>query len=99
MKTNRFFIIVAAAALLLISCSNDDERMLTIINEDGSCSREMSFHPFQEDVMAPLNKTIQTHGLYYNTDWERTWSVMGATTPTGSAPGQSWATPSAMHVL
>ena len=77
MKTNRFFIIVAAAALLLTSCSNDDERMLTIINEDGSCSREMSFHPFQEDVMAPLNKTIQTHGLYYNTDWERTWSVMG----------------------
>ena len=77
MKTNRFFIIVAAVALLLTSCSNRDERMLTIINEDGSCSREMSFHPVREDVMAPLNKTIQTHGLYYNTDWERTWSVMG----------------------
>ena len=77
MKTNRFFIIVAAAALLMTSCSNRDERMLTIINEDGSCSREMSFHPVREDVMAPLNKTIQTHGLYYNTDWERTWSVMG----------------------
>lgn len=77
MKTNRILTIVAVAALLLTSCNNQDERMLTIINEDGSCSREMSFHPFQEDVMAPLNKTIQTHGLYYNTDWERTWSVMG----------------------
>lgn len=77
MKTNRILTLVAAAALLMTSCSNQDERMLTIINEDGSCIREMSFHPFQEDVMAPLNKTIQTHGLYYNTDWERTWSVMG----------------------
>ena len=77
MKTNRILVIVAATALLMTSCSNRDERMLTIINEDGSCSREMSFHPFQEDVMAPLDKTIQTHGLYYNTDWERTWSVMG----------------------
>ena len=77
MKTNRILTIVAAMVLLMSSCSNQDERMLTIINEDGSCSREMSFHPVQEDVMAPLNKTIQTHGLYYNTDWERTWSVMG----------------------
>ena len=60
MKTNRILTLVAAAVLLMTSCSNDDERMLTIINEDGSCSREISFHPFQEDVMAPLNKTIHT---------------------------------------
>ena len=77
MKTNRILTIVAAMVLLMSSCSNQDERMLTIINEDGSCSREMSFHPVQEDVMAPLNKPIQNNGLYYNTDWERTWSVMG----------------------
>ena len=76
MKTNRILTIVAAAVLLMTSCSNDDERMLTIINEDGSCSREISFHPFQEDVMAPLNKTIQTHGLYYNTDCGRSWVTL-----------------------
>ncbi len=57
MKTNRILNLVAAAVLLMTSCSNDDERMLTIINEDGSCSREMSFHPVQEDVMAPLNNS------------------------------------------
>ena len=77
MKTNRFLIIVAAAALLMTSCNNKDERMLTIINEDGTCSREITFHPTQEQVMAPLNEPIQTKGLYYNPDWERTWSVMG----------------------
>ena len=77
MKTNRLLIIVAAAALLMTSCSTDDERMLTIINEDGTCSREMTFHPYREQVMAPLSEPIQTKGLYYNPDWERTWSVMG----------------------
>ena len=77
MKTNRLLIIVAAAALLMTSCSTDDERMLTIINEDGTCSREMTFHPDQETVMAPLNEPIQSNGLHFGTDWERTWSVKG----------------------
>ena len=45
MKTNRILFILAAMMLLMTSCSNRDERMLTIINEDGSCSREISFHP------------------------------------------------------
>ena len=77
MKTNRFLVIVAAAALLMTSCSNKDDRMLTIINEDGTCSREMTFHPDQEDVMAPLSETINTNGMIFRPGWERTWSVMG----------------------
>ena len=77
MKTNRILTIVAATVLLMTSCSNDDERMLTIINEDGTCSREMTFHPDQETVMAPLNEPIQSNGLHFGTDWERTWSVKG----------------------
>ena len=77
MKTNRFFIILAALVLLMTSCSNRDERMLTIINEDGSCSREMSFHPYKEQVQASINEPIEINGMYYNTDWERTWSVIG----------------------
>jgi hypothetical protein len=77
MKTNRFFVIVAAAALLMTSCSNKDERMLTIINEDGTCSREMTFHPDQEDVMSPLSETINANGMIFSPGWKRTWSVMG----------------------
>ena len=77
MKTNRFFIIVAAVALLMTSCRNNDSQMLTIINEDGTCSREMSFHPYPKEVMAQLNEPIESSCLHFGTDWQRTWSVAG----------------------
>ena len=77
MKTNRFLIIVAALMLLITSCNNKDERMLTVINADGTCSREMSFHPYSSDVMAPLNETIESNGLHFGPDWQRSWTVVG----------------------
>ena len=77
MKTNRILIIVAAAVLLLTSCNNGHERMLTIINEDGSCSREMSFHPYPNSVMASSDEPIENDGLHFGADWQRSWSVVG----------------------
>ena len=77
MKTNRILTIVAAIALLLTSCSNDNERMLTIINEDGTCSREMTFEPERETVTASLDDPIKDNGLHFGSDWERTWSIKG----------------------
>ena len=77
MKTNRFLIIVAALMLLITSCNNKDERMLTVINPDGTCSREMSFHPYSSDVMAPLSAPIENNGLHFSPDWQRTWTVVG----------------------
>lgn len=79
MKTNRFYIIAAVLMLLITSC-NDDSSMLTIINEDGTCSREMSFHPYPKDVMAPVNEPVDNDGLHFKSDWERTWSVVGDST-------------------
>ena len=79
MKTNRFYIIAAALVLLITSC-NDDSSMLTIINEDGTCSREMSFHPNPQAVMATVDQSIDNDGLHFKSDWERTWSVMGDST-------------------
>lgn len=79
MKTSRFYIIAAVLMLLITSC-NDDSSMLTIINEDGTCSREMSFHPYPKDVMAPVNEPVDNDGLHFKSDWERTWSVVGDST-------------------
>lgn len=79
MKTNRLYIIAAALVLLITSCDNESN-MLTIINEDGTCSREMSFHPNPKSVMAPPDEPIYNDGLHFNSDWERTWSVVGDST-------------------
>ena len=77
MKTNKFLMIIAAFVLLFTSCNNKDERMLTVINPDGTCSREMSFHPYPKEVMAPLNETIESNGLHFGPDWQRSWTVVG----------------------
>ena len=77
MKTNRFLIIVAAMMLLITSCNNKDERMLTVINPDGTCGREMSFHPHPKEVMAPLNEPIENNGLHFGSVWQRSWTVVG----------------------
>ena len=77
MKTNRILTIVAAMVLLLTSCNNGHERMLTIINEDGTCSREMSFHPYPNSVMASSDEPIENDGLHFGADWQRSWSVVG----------------------
>ena len=77
MKTNKFLMIIAAFVLLFTSCNNKDERMLTVINPDGTCSREMSFHPYPKEVMAPLNETIENNGLHFGPDWQRSWTVVG----------------------
>lgn len=76
MKTNRV-LIGLIAAVLLTSCNNDESTMQTVINEDGTCSREISFHPDPQGVMAKADEPIEDHCLHFSTDWERTWSVVG----------------------
>jgi hypothetical protein len=77
MKTNRFYIVVAAIMLLMTSCRDNDSRMLTIINEDGTCSREFSFHPYSTSVMVPSDEPIENDGLHFGAGWQRSWSVVG----------------------
>ena len=78
MKTSSISIIIAAVVLLFMaSCRDNDSRMLTIINEDGTCSREFSFHPYPNSVMASSDDPIENDGLHFGADWLRSWSVVG----------------------
>jgi hypothetical protein len=77
MKTNRLLIAVAALVLLLSACNNKDERMLTVVNPDGTCSREMSFHPDATSALTPLSEPIENDCMHFGTDWQRSWSVVG----------------------
>ena len=43
MKTNNFYGCMMVAAMLLASCQQPDVKMHTIIHEDGTCTREVSY--------------------------------------------------------
>ena len=68
---------IAAMMLVLIaaSCKNKDDRMLTVIHEDGSCSREYTFHTTQQWLSASPEEDYDS---IVNKTWERSWSVLGA---------------------
>lgn len=69
--------IIAAMMLVLVaaSCKNKDDRMLTVINEDGTCSREYTFHSTQQWLGIPPEEDYDS---IVDKTWERSWSVQGA---------------------
>ncbi len=78
-KPSRLFAMIAFMAALLSSCQGDIE-MLTIVNEDGSCMRE---------IMVDADRSLLTTGKYDNDDprvariedgWELYWSYKGDST-------------------
>lgn len=78
-KPSRLFAMIAFMAALLSSCQGDIE-MLTIINEDGSCMRE---------IMVDADRSLLTTGKYDNDDprvariedgWELYWGYKGDST-------------------
>ena len=69
--------IIAAMTLVLVaaSCKNKDDRMLTVINEDGTCSREYTFHSTQQWLGIPPEENYDS---IVDKTWERSWSILGA---------------------
>ena len=75
-KSSKLFVMIAFMAALLSSCQGDIE-MLTIVNEDGSCMRE---------IVVAADRSLLTTGKYDNEDprvariedgWELYWGYKG----------------------
>ena len=75
MKTNSKMIFAMMLMMLAASCRNKDDRMLTIVNEDGTCSREYTFHTSQQWLAATPDEDYDS---IVDKSWERSWSVIGA---------------------
>lgn len=74
MKTNSRIFMALMLALLATSCRNKDDHMLTVINEDGTCSREYTFKTTQQWLAASADEDYDS---IIDKSWERTWSVQG----------------------
>ena len=61
--------------LIMASCKNKEDRMLTVINADGTCSREYTFHSTQQWLSIPSEEDYDS---IVDKTWERSWSVLGA---------------------
>jgi hypothetical protein len=75
MKTNIKIIAAMTLVLIMASCKNKDDRMLTVINADGTCSREYTFHSTQQWLSIPSEEDYDS---IVDKTWERSWSVLGA---------------------
>ena len=75
MKVNIKTIAAMMLVLVAASCKNKDDRMLTVIHEDGSCSREYTFHTTQQWLSASPEEDYDS---IVDKTWERSWSVLGA---------------------
>ena len=74
MKVNIKIIATMMLVLIMASCKNKDDRMLTVINEDGTCSREYTFHTTQQWLSASPDEHYDS---IVDKTWERSWSVLG----------------------
>ena len=74
MKANIKIIVAMTLVLIMASCKNKDDRMLTVINADGTCSREYTFHSTQQWLGIPPEEDYDS---IVDKTWERSWSVLG----------------------
>ena len=78
MKANKNLIMAALTMLLMASCKKDAQ-MLTVINEDGTCLRELTKHVSPRELMD--SEIYPNNGKETDMEeWEQTWSLKGEDT-------------------
>lgn len=75
MKTIKLYSILALALAMFCSCVDKSTRMLTVVNEDGSCTREYSI---SLDSVGLVDKAKSDYAaIMESPKWVKTWSVIG----------------------
>lgn len=83
MKANINIIAAMMLFVILASCGNKDNRMLTVIHEDGTCSREYTFHTTQQWLGVSPDDDYDS---LVTKNWECSISVLGADSVRYPAP-------------
>ena len=83
MKANINIIAAMMLFVILASCGNKDNRMLTVIHEDGTCSREYTFHTTQQWLGISPDDDYDS---LVTKNWECSISVLGADSVRYPAP-------------
>lgn len=65
-------------AVLLASCNNDRYGMVTVVNRDGSCRRELTFHLDSAQLVSGKLDPQKT-SVRLDSSWKLTWSLKGET--------------------
>jgi hypothetical protein len=70
-------VMILLAAVALASCGNDRYEMVTVVNKDGSCTRQLTMHV---DSTQLTNGTLDTSKIAVRLDrqWKLTWSTRGS---------------------
>jgi hypothetical protein len=75
MKT-KINVLVLLVAVIMTSCSNDKYGMITVINRDGSCNRELTFHLDSAQLVSGKIDFRQV-SVQLNRKWKMSWVVEG----------------------
>lgn len=75
MKTIRLYSILALAATMVSSCTDDSLNMLTVVNEDGSCTREFSVRMDSAGLVG--KESTKYSNIIEDAEWIKTWAIMG----------------------
>ena len=73
---NKYYMIAISAMMLLASCSNDVQ-LTTVVNEDGSCEREICFRA-SEQMLKNEDSLHLGNGLGIDAKWTKTWGIKGS---------------------
>ncbi len=80
MKKTKLHLILAALLLMAAGCTDTEMNMSTVVNRDGSCSREVAFSTDSATLVGSTNLESTMGRLVEDSLWVKSWRYKGDTT-------------------